>query len=322
MRLAMHGPLAALIFVSCLAPACQANPQKPTPQPSASSPAKVQVPAAPPAETTGGFDGQKAFAHVEKLVSFGPRDPGSEGIHRAQAYIHDQLESFGCEVEEDDFSSSTPVGRVAMKNIVAKAPGKSSKVVLFLTHYDTLRKPNFVGANDGGSSTGVMLELARILCRRENALTVWIAFLDGEEALVQWSETDGVYGSRQMAARLAISGELKRVKAVVLADLVGYRDLRFLREANSTKWLTDLVWSTAARLGYEEYFADGETSVEDDHGPFLRRNIPAVDIIQLDDFPYWHTPEDTLDKISPRSLAIVGHVLLEVLPQLEKRFGE
>lgn len=322
---------AYVLLSACLvAGGCSGQPQQAAPQSGASAPARPALPpAAPPADKTGDFDGQKAFAHVEQLVGIGPRTAGSDGIRRAQAYIKNQLQSFGCTVEEDDFSSPTPIGRVAMKNIVAKTPGGSSSVVLFLTHYDTKRDPNFVGANDSGSSTGVMLELARVLCARKPAgmlagkpaVTAWIAFLDGEEAFQQWSETDSLYGSRQMAARLANTGELKKVKAVILADMVGYRELRFKREENSTGWLTDLVWSTAAGLGYAKHFVqESAGAIEDDHLPFKRRGLPVVDIIQLEDFfPYWHTPEDTLDKISPQSLAIVGHVLLEVLPQLEKR---
>ena len=274
---------------------------------------------APPPEVFGGFDGQRAYAHVAQLVAIGPRPPGSEGMRRAQEYIRGQLRSFGCRVvEEDDFRASTPVGSVPMKNFLVKVPGAGAHVVLLATHYDTKRLENFVGANDGGSSTGLMLELARRLCARKNALTVWIAFFDGEEAFVKWSETDGTYGSRQMAAKLALSGELPRIKAMLLADLIGDRNLRVKREWHSTRWLTDLVWATAARLGYQSVFLSEEFSTEDDHLPFLRRNVPAVDIIDLN-IQYWHTAGDTLDKISPRSLAIVGHVIFESLAELEKK---
>jgi len=274
--------------------------------------------AAPPAETTGGFDGNKAYAHVARLVAIGPRPPGSDGIRRAQEYIRGQLQSFGCQVEEDNFHASTPLGSLPMKNIVAKIRGASPHVVLLATHYDTKLLENFVGANDGGSSTGVMLELARILCARKGALTVWIAFFDGEEAFAEWSPVDGTYGSRQMAAKLAVSGELPQIKAMLLADLVGDRKLRIKRESNSTGWLTDLVWATAARLGYQNIFISKATPIEDDHLPFLHRGVPAADVIDLD-APYWHTGGDTLDKISARSLAIVGHVFLESVAQLEKK---
>lgn len=281
--------------------------------------AEVVFDVAPPPASTAGFDGQRAFAHVAQLVAMGPRTPGSHGIRRAQDYIREQLKSSGCAVEEDDFTASAPAERVPMKNIVAKIPGASANVVLFLTHYDTKRLPDFVGANDGGSSTGLLLEIARLLCGKPRGVNLWIGFLDGEEAFVEWSETDGTYGSRQLAAKLSLSGELKRVKAVVLADLIGDTELNIRRESNSTRWLTDLVWETAARLGYQKHFLPETTAIEDDHIPFLRRGVPAVDIIDLD-YAHWHVPGDTLDKVSPRSLAIVGHVLLETLPALEKKF--
>lgn len=278
---------------------------------------------APALEKTGGFDGQRAFQHVSDLVAIGPRTAGADGNHRAQDYIIGQLKSFGCTVDPEAFHTPTPAGDTEMKNIVAKIPGTSPDIVLLLTHYDTKRLPNFVGADDGGSSTGVMLELARLLCARKNQLTVWIAFLDGEEAFnpQEWKDPDNTYGSRELAARLAVSGDLKRVKAVLLADMIGSRDLRIKRETNSTSWLTDLVWSTASRLGYGDIFVSGTIAVEDDHIPFLRRGVPAVDIIDME-IPYWHTPQDTLDKLSPTSLAIVGHVLIAVMPQLEQKFAK
>ncbi len=298
---------------------CSAQPQSTSPAPVAqASTAGTPQTDAPPASSTGGFDGQRAYEHVAKLVSFGPRPPASEGMRRAQDYIREQLKSFGCAVEEDDFHANTPAGSMAMKNIVAKIPGSSSSVVLLTTHYDTYRLPGFVGADDGGSSSGMMLEMARQLCGRKAAFSIWIAFFDGEEAFGDWSETDGTYGSRQMAAKLAASGELKRIKAMMLSDLIGNRNLRIKRESNSTRWLTDLVWSTAARLGYSDAFVSQEVPIEDDHLPFLRRGVPAVDIIDLE-APYWHTGGDTLDKISARSLAIVGHVFLASLAELEKK---
>lgn len=310
--------LGCLLSFCALGNGCRAEPQKAEPAaPSGAGQAALKTDARPP-ENTGGFDGSRTYAHVERLVAIGPRWPESDGIRRAEEYLRSQLRSFGCPVAEDDFHASTPMGSVAMKNILVKIPGASSSVVLLATHYDTKRLENFVGANDGGSSTGVMLELARLLCGRKNKLTIWIAFFDGEEAFGEWSATDGTYGSRQMAAKLAASGELKRVKAVLLADLVGDRDLKIKRESNSTRWLTDLVWSAAARLGYQNIFVAEETLIEDDHLPFLHRNVPATDIIDLEE-PYWHTAGDTLDKISPRSLAIVGHVFLESVSELEKR---
>jgi Zn-dependent M28 family amino/carboxypeptidase len=280
----------------------------------------------PPAASTGGFDAARAYEHVANLVAIGPHSAGSEGGRHAQEYIVEQLREFGCPVEEMAFTArATPVGDVNMKNIVTKIPGVIGDIIMFATHYDSKRIPNFVGADDGGSSTGVMLELARLLCPRENTLTVWIAFFDGEEAFNEdWIDPDNTYGSREMAARMALSDDLRRVRAFILADLVGNRNLRLKRESQSTPWLTDLIWGTAARLGYQQVFVNESTPIEDDHLSFLRRGVAAADIIDLENpqsDSYWHRPSDTLDKVSPRSLAVVGHVLIEVLPRLESRFS-
>jgi glutaminyl-peptide cyclotransferase len=292
----------------------------------AAPPAETPQQTAPAPEKAGGFDGQRAFQHVVDLVAIGSRTAGTDGNHRAQDYIIGQLKGSGCPVDPEAFHTPTPIGDTEMKNIVVKIPGNSPDIVLFLTHYDTKRLPNFVGADDSGSSTGVMLELARLLCPRKNALTVWIAFLDGEEAFnpTVWKDPDNTYGSRELAARMALSGDLARTKAVILADMVGGKNLRLQRESNSTGWLRDMVWSTAAKLGYGDIFVSSSTAVEDDHGAFLARHVPAVDIIDLDTpqrLGYWHMPQDTLDKLSPASLAVVGHVLIAVVPQLEQKFA-
>ena len=275
---------------------------------------------APPAEKTGGFDGQKAYEYVAKQVSFGPRPSGSKALAQTQDYILAQLKSFGCAVDTDDFTSDTPIGRVPMKNIIVKIPGERRGIILLATHYDTLRMDNFVGADDGGSSTGVMLELARSLCGKRGRYAVWIAFFDGEEAMKAWSDLDSRYGSRELAAKMAISGDLKNIRAMLLADIVGTRNLRIPREASSTKALVDVVWSAARKLGYQDIFVEEESSAEDDHDSFLKRGVPAVDVIT--DFSrngYWHTPQDTMDKISGKSLAIVGHVFLESVKELQTK---
>jgi glutaminyl-peptide cyclotransferase len=324
----------ALIFGATLAVACTRDSGQPKPGSAQSSganstaapvPPRFQIPsaeAAPPATQTGGFDGAKAFEHVAQLVAIGPRPPASDGIRRAQDYIRSQLQSFGCTVDGDDFHAQTPIGSLAMKNIIAKSPGTGQGIILLLTHYDTLSSvKNFVGAEDSGSSTGLMLEIARLLCPKKEANAVWIAFLDGEEAFVNWNtDNDNTYGSRELAARLALSGDLKKIKAVILADMIGQSNLRIERETNSTKWLTDLVWSTAARLGYKDIFVNQEQTIADDHQPFLDRKVPAVDLIDYNGFsPYWHTTQDTLDKVSPRSLAIVGYVILESVGEFQKK---
>jgi glutaminyl-peptide cyclotransferase len=274
-----------------------------------------------PADSTGGFDGKLAYTHVAKQVSFGPRPSGSQAILQAQDYIASQLTSSGCTVDSDSFSADTPAGRLPMKNIVAKIPGEQQGIILLSTHYDTKRLDNFVGADDSGSSTGVMLEMARQLCGKRGRYAVWIAFFDGEEAVRrEWHDPDNRYGSRQMAAKMAASGDLKKIHAMILADIVGGKSLRIKREANSTKAIVDVIWGTAKRLGYGEMFIDQSTPVDDDHLSFLQRGVPSADIIDLENSAgYWHTPQDTLDKISAKSLGVVGHVILESVKELQTK---
>ena len=306
---------AAVLFVA----ACGHQASLAVEDPRAASPALASAISAPAAETTGGFDGARAYKHVEQLVAIGPHPAGSDGIRRAQAYIIGQLKSFGCPVEEQDFHASTPIGDVAMKNILVKIPSANPNLILYASHYDTKRIDQFVGADDGGSSTGVLLELGRILCARKNAQTIWLAFLDGEEAFnFQWADPDNTYGSRELAASLALSGTLRHVKAMILVDMVGPANPVYKRETNSTPWLTEVLWSTAARLGYGNVFVNESITLADDHLAFLNRDVPAADIIDFE-VPYWHTTRDTLDKIDPRTLAITGHVLIASLPELEKK---
>ena len=282
---------------------------------------------APAPQQTGGFDGQRAYDYTAKLVGFGPRPSGSDAIKKTQEYISSELRADGCQIDDDNFNAQTPIGNIAMKNIVAKVPGtgKGKDVILLLTHYDTKRLDNFVGAEDGGSSTGLMLEMARLLCGKKQPLAIWMAFLDGEEAVnPQWGDDDHTYGSRQMAANLELTGQSKNVKAVILVDMIGQKGLRIPKESTSTAWLTDLIWSTAAKLGYQNVFVSESGPVDDDHDPFLAKGIPSVDIIDLNDYineGYWHTPQDTMDKISPKSLAIVGHVVLTSVDELETKFS-
>lgn len=319
-------------FCVLLAPGCKSgkDPQPAPAQPpfmsavAGSPPAVAPADEAPPPEATGGFDGKRAYEQVAKQVRFGPRPPGSLSIQKLQEYLQAELKSYGCAVETDTFSADTPVGRVPMKNLLVKIPGQKPGIILLGTHYDTKKLDDFVGADDGGSSTGVMLEMARLLCKQPpGKYAVWIAFFDAEEAFnLVWKDPDNCYGSRQMAAQLAASGDLPKVKAFLLADLVGGRTPHFRRDGGSTKWLVDLVWGVAARLGYGQIFLNEPFDVGgDDHFSFTKRKVPSVDIIDLsfDDVPYWHKPQDTLDKVSPKTLAIVGHTLMESVKELQKR---
>jgi glutaminyl-peptide cyclotransferase len=277
----------------------------------------------PPPDKVDGFDGIRAYDQVLKQVSYGPRPAGSPALANLQDYLQSELKSCGCTVDTDSFSADTPAGRLPMKNIVAKIPGSSQGIILLGTHYDTKRLDNFLGADDAGSSTAVMLEIARLLCPQKELqkYAVWIAFFDGEEAVNwEWKDPDNRYGSRQMAATMANNGELKNIKVLLLADLVGNKELILKREDFGNKAFTDLVWKTAQKLGYGAVFVDQHTEVSDDHLSFLDRGVPAVDIINMDtSATYWHTPQDTPDKVSPKSLAIVGHTLLETIKELQKK---
>jgi glutaminyl-peptide cyclotransferase len=278
-----------------------------------------------------GFDGTRAFEHVRHLVELGPRPPASDAIHAAQNYIVTELKSYGCAVEEKDFKgTSSLLGEIQMKNIVVKIPGASPDIALFATHYDTARLQNFVGADDSGSGTGTMLELARVLCTRADkpALTVWIAFFDGEEAQGNWPNRDAIkwdlanatFGSRELAAEMALSGDLKKTRAMILTDMIGPSNLKIKRDTTSTPWVQKAIWKTADRLGYQDVFIDEDYGVGgDDHFSFIKRGVPAYDIIDFDpQFTYWHTADDTLEKVDPKSLAIIGHVLIEVIPELAR----
>ena len=240
----------------------------------------------------------------------------SPAIERAREYITAKLGTAGIEAEPDPFTPTTPVGRIPMVNIVGILPGTSSNVVIVAGHYDTARLKGmaFVSANDGGSSAAELLELARVLSRRRRALTYWLVFFDGGEALEQWSHTDSLYGSRHLAEELATDGSLAEVRALILVDMVAGRQLHMLEESNSTPWLRESVFKKARQLGYASSFDGGQLPVEDDHLPFVEKGVAAVDIIDLTSFKtYHHTAQDTADKCSPQSLAIVGRVVLVTL---------
>jgi Zn-dependent M28 family amino/carboxypeptidase len=268
--------------------------------------------AAPPA-----FDGQAAFRDLERLVAIGPRPAGSPAAQRAREYIVGELRKLrGVQVQVKPFEAETPHGRLAMANVVAVLPGRRSEVVMLAGHYDTkfFKAFRFVGANDGGSSAALLLELARRLAGTPRDYTIWLVWFDGEEAREEWTERDSLYGSRRLAAELARARRLPR--AMILVDMIGDRDLAIKRESYSARWLTDIVWDAAARLGYGRHFLSEAMPVEDDHVPFLKLGVPATLLIDFD-FPPWHTADDTLDKVSADSLAVVGAVVLEALPSVE-----
>jgi Zn-dependent M28 family amino/carboxypeptidase len=276
------------------------------------------------------FDGARAFRDVERLVGFGPRPPGSPALERARGYLAGELRQAGWRVREHAFTARTPRGPIRMVDLIAEWPGRRDEIVAVGGHYDTkvFEGVRFVGANDGGSSAALLVELGRALAARHRAApplyTHWLLFFDGEEAQVEWSPTDSLYGSRALVAALRASGELPRLRALLVADMIGDRDLGIRRESSSTPWLTDLVWSVAGRLGHQRQFLAERQPVEDDHSPFLDAGVAASLLIDFDyggapgQNAWWHTPEDTPDKLSPRSLAVAGDVILEALPAIER----
>lgn len=284
-------------------------------------------------EARATFDGERALGHVRKLVEFGPHPAGSDALKRARAYITGELKSYGLKVSTDEFKAKTPEGERRMANVSAEIKGTSDDFIVIASHYDTklYKSFRFVGANDGGSSTGALLEIARALSSRQRgAVGYRLVFFDGEEATcAEWDECgsesapDNTYGSRHYVERLRERGELKHLRALVLLDMMGYEKLELGRDTMSTPWLVDIVWKTAAELGYTREFASRSEEVGgDDHAPFLKAGVPSLDIIQLNTYPFWHRPEDTLDKLSARSLRAVGEVVLASLPRIEARLKD
>jgi len=267
------------------------------------------------------FDGGRAMEHLRTVVGFGPRPPGSAAAGETRGYIKAQMAAIGVPVAEQAFEAKTPIGPLKMVNVRATIPGARPERIIIAGHYDTklFRQFRFVGANDAGSSTAFLIEMARVLKARKNPFTIELLFLDGEEALIDWYlGDDHTYGSRHYVQEAKRSGDLARIKAMILVDMIGDRDLRIKREPASTAWLTDAIWSAATSLGHGSTFVSEEFPVEDDHVPFLNAGVPAVDLIDLE-YPPWHTAEDTLDKVSARSMEVVGRVLTAALPKIESR---
>ena len=282
----------------------------------ASAASAAQPAATPAAASLPHVDGPRALQYTREVVAFGPRYLGSPGHAQTEAYLRKELK--GDNLQQDTFTASTPAGSLRMTNFIAEFPGKKDGVIVVAGHYDTLyRRNDFVGANDGGSSTGLLLELARQLRGKKlDGYSVWLVWFDGEEAIRQWSNADSLYGSKHLAAVWAKDGTLKKIQAFLLLDMVGDADLNIERDVNSTPWLQDVVYKAAIELGYQSHFFGRTNDLQDDHLPFAHQGVPAVDLIDYSYGPansYWHTPQDTIDKLSPQSLEIVGSVVLEAI---------
>jgi Zn-dependent M28 family amino/carboxypeptidase len=266
------------------------------------------------------FSGQRALKYTRKAVSFGPRPPGSPAIKQLQRYILAEARSHGAIVSTDDFTAATPKGPIPMRNLIARFPGKSGKAIVISGHYDTKLMDGFVGANDGGSSAGFLLEMLNVLQGAPRQDDVWLVWLDGEEAIDQWSDTDSLYGSRRLAAKWLADGTAGKVKALINVDMIGDKGLDILYENGSAASIRNLVWETADRLGFSASFTRTAVEVTDDHRPFLQAGIKAVDLIDFDYGPnnsWWHNGQDTMDKLSANSFRIVGTVVQKVIPEVE-----
>ncbi|MGE4488478.1 MAG: M28 family metallopeptidase [Kiritimatiellales bacterium] len=274
-----------------------------------------------------GFDGTKAMAEVEELLKISPRDAGTGGARRAAVYLETRLKELGLKAAIIAFPEETPNGLMHFNNVVARIPGKTQRTIVLASHFDTKSgiSKDFQGANDSGSSSGVLMELARILTKRAPYETSFmIAFLDGEECRTQYSPNDGLHGSRHLARQIYEAGGVKDIAAVIVLDMIGDKNLKVTVPRNSSREMTKELFYAAHELGVREYFGLGEGSILDDHVPFLLAGMPVIDVIDfeygsapgLND--YWHTPEDTLDKLSVKSLQVVGDVVLRMIENMQQ----
>jgi len=274
------------------------------------------------------IDTRRAFQYTREVTAFGPRYLGSENHKKLERYIVDHLK--GDQVEDDTFTADTPEGKFPVRNILAKFPGTKDGIIVIFGHYDTnypLRNSGYVGANDGGSSTAILLEYANQLRatahdKKREGYSVWLVWTDGEEAVKTWTDTDSVYGARHLAEKWEKDGTLKKIKALLVMDMIGDADLNIDRNSKGAPWLLDLIYAAAERQGYQSHFYARQGAIEDDHIPFFNRGVPCADVIDLDygyNNVFHHTPQDTMDKLSPKSLEIVGDTILEAIHMLDQR---
>ena len=317
--------LAIALLMPVLFAACPKNDPPARPRARVSTNAPPSTGAAP---VVAAFNGERAMDHVRKQIDFGPRPPDSPQLIKTREYISNQLKSYGWHVSVDEFSATTPHGEKKMANIVGEIAGETKTLLLIASHYDTkyYKDMLFVGANDPATSVATLLEIGRVLgsVREKPKVTYRLVFFDGEEAFCEgWSECgseddpDNTYGSRRYVSQLRERNELANTRAMILLDMMGYKNLELGRDPMSTRWLQDIIWQTGRELGHGKVFVDREEGVGgDDHEPFIREGVGAVDLIQLGTYPYWHKADDTIDKVSPQSMKIVGDTVLASLPKI------
>ena len=263
------------------------------------------------------FSGEKAFRHVQYLVDLGPRPAASDALEKSRLYIEKELRNSGWEVTRQTFSDETPRGKITFVNLIAKFGKAAVPSFLLCSHYDTkiFQTFRFVGANDGGSSTGLLLEMARVLALRPALATrIELVFFDGEEAFEEFSDTDGIYGSRYFAKQLAESKTAKQFRGGILFDMIGDRSLDVTLPPNSPPQMAQQIFAAADALKVRDHFTFFDADITDDHTPLNAIGVPTIDLIDFD-FPAWHTVEDKIDKVSPESLQIVGRVATNYLSE-------
>ena len=271
------------------------------------------------------FNASLAMQYLKEIVAYGPRPIGSKNHQKVETYILSHLK--GDDVEQDAFEINTSECKFQVRNIIAKFPGTRDGIIVIASHYDTnwpLRNTSYVGANDGASSSALLLEIANQLRgKKRDGYSVWLLWDDAEESMrLPWYDPESLYGVRHLAEKWEKDGTLKKMKVFLLEDLIGDADLNIDRDSNSTPWLEDLVYQAATRVGYQSHFFRRQNTVEDDHAPFLQRGVPSADLIDFDygyNNVFWHTTQDTVDKLSPKSLSIVGTVTLETVRLLDQR---
>jgi glutaminyl-peptide cyclotransferase len=269
------------------------------------------------------IDSARAMQYTKEIVALGPRPIGSKNHKKVEGYITSHLN--GDLVEDDTFTADTPEGKFPVRNIIAKFPGTRDGIIVIASHYDTnypLRNTSYIGANDGASSSALLLEIANQLRgKKREGYSICLVWDDAEEAVKTWTDADSLYGIRHLAQKWQDDGTIKKIKAFLLADMIGDADLNIDHDQNSTPWLEEVVYQAASRLGYQSHFFARDNQVSDDHLPFMQRGVPSADLIDFDygyNNVFWHTPQDTVDKLSPKSLEIVGSTILETVSILDK----
>ena len=300
---------------------------------SASTAASVDQAAAAKPTAAPAFDSSKAFEHLRQMVLIGPRPAGSAALKATRAYITKELAAFGLAVKEQAWTAQTPQGAKDMVNLSVTLPGRRTDRILITGHYDTKPMPNgkFVGASDGASSAAMLIELARVLKPTTHEFTYEFVWFDGEEAFcLKWDDCkseggapDNTYGSRYYVAATKKANALPTIKAMILLDMVGAKDLKLRKDTDhASPWLNDIVWAMGKKMGHGNVFIDTAGPVGgDDHQPFAEAGVPTIDIIDLYDYPQWHDKVccDDLSQVAARSLQVVGDVLLASLPEIEKK---